>query len=312
VTARTGGGGPERIGGYRPLALPGGPGARRPGFFRWWPIARTGMGLVFSYRLLWLFFLLGLANFLFYSAIVYFVAEVEVELVRRGVGLPPFVKKFIFTGTGKSYRDFIFGQGTVVMLFLAFAGSVLVGGEFRSRAVAFYLSKPIGKLHYLLGKLAAASGLAALITLAPALVLFLEYGAFTESLDYFIENQRILWAILAYGAVVSVATSVVLLGIAALLQRMIAVLAAWGAIFVFLPLVALTLKEIGERAGVDHWGWDLLSFWKLLWWISDAFFLVDVDVPEGRLWCSLGVLSLWVALSLGIFWRRVRAVEVVR
>lgn len=287
-------------------------GKPRSAIFRWWPILRTGIKLVFRRKVFWLFFLLASLNFIFNFAVVYFLAQLEAGVAEKGMALPRFLKEKLFTGTGDGYRDFISVQGTVVMIFLAFAGSVLVGNDFRFRLVAFYLSKPIGKLHYFFGKLGAVAGLTGMITLLPALILYLEYGAFTESLEYYRGSGRIFWAILGYGSLVSFSSAVLLLGIAALFQRTIPIVVAWGTVFVFLPTVALIFRQISRERGDEAWGWALLDFWALLRWISNAFFGIREEVYAERLPYAIGVLFLWLAASLWLFFKRVQAVEVVR
>lgn len=290
----------------------GAPRPLRSRLLGFWPIARTGLGLVLRRRLFWVFLVLALANFLFFSAMVYFLAELKAEFLKRGRSLPPFVESFVFTGNGRSYRDFVFSQNVVVMLFLALAGSVLVGNDLRARTLTFYLAKPIGRLQYFLGKLTAAAALAALITLVPALLLYLEYGVFTESLDYFRSSTNILGAILAYGALVSVSSSVLLLGIAAGLERPVAIVSAWAALFLFLPVLANLLRSVTETLHGEAWLWGLLDFWSLLGWLSSSLFgLADEVHPERVPW-ALGALALWVLAAAVVFWRRVRAVEVVR
>ena len=44
------------------------------------------------------------------------------------------------------------------MIVLALAGSVLVGNDFRFGSLPFYLSKPLGRWHYVLGKCLAVGG----------------------------------------------------------------------------------------------------------------------------------------------------------
>ena len=55
-------------------------------------------------------------------------------------------------GSAETYRNFIHYQGYMVMIVLALAGSVLVGNDFRYGSLPFYLSKPLRRWHYLLGK----------------------------------------------------------------------------------------------------------------------------------------------------------------
>jgi hypothetical protein len=267
------------------------------------------MKQVFARKIVWLFLFLGLLNFLFHFAMVYMAAELKAH---TGLEVPRMVDRFDFTGSGRSYRNFISYQGTLVMVLLAFSGAVLVGNDFRFRAVAFYLSRPVTKVHYFLGKLAAASGIAALITLVPAVVLFFEYGAFTDSLDYYWKTRGALLAILAYGALVSVASATVLLGVAALLQRTLPILIGWGAVFVLLPGVERAINAAFVGAGSEGWAWGVINFWRVLRWAGNLFFDIDREIYFERLPWTAASLAAWIGVSLWLFWRRVHAVEVVR
>src|SRR5262245_17319558 len=121
---------------YRPWS-----GRRRGRALLFWAIGRRGLGLVFRRKIFWLFLLIALFGFLFYSAVIYLQAQVEGRVHFR---LPPNMREaFPFAGNGAAYGSFIFLQGTVVMVLLALAGGILVGNDFRSNALPFYLSKPI-------------------------------------------------------------------------------------------------------------------------------------------------------------------------
>jgi len=280
-----------------------------PRALRWQPIARVGVASVLRRRLFWLFLGIGLISFLFQFAVVYFIVQIQTQVSQGGVSLPPAVRSAVFTGTGQSYRDFISVQSTVVMLFLGFAGTILVGNDFHRRALAFYLAKPVRKVDYFFGKLSAAIFLTALITLVPALILYVEFGSLTESLDYFRTSGRILAAIIGYGALVSVSSAILILGIAALFKRTIPILVAWGAIFIFLPGIA---EICSSASDARPWQWDLLSFWDVQRWISNCFFGIEPDKYLERLPYALAVLAGWMVLGVWLFWSRVRAVEVVR
>jgi ABC-type transport system involved in multi-copper enzyme maturation permease subunit len=257
----------------------------------------------------WAILALASLNFLFHSAIIYFVAQFSTVLSQGNARVPPLLRAFLFTGSGTSYRDFLFAQSVAVMMLLSIGGAILVGNDFRYRSLSFYLARPIGRREYFLGKLGAVSGLALLVTLVPTLALYLEYGLFTESFDYFRDNLRILWAILATGTLLGVSSGVILLGVAALLERTVLVLLVWGGIFVFLPLAAEVLADASR--GV--WQWHLLNLWAVLRWIADAAFGVDTHGDAAtRLPWAIGVLALWIGLSFLAFVRKVRAVEVVR
>ncbi len=104
-------------------------------------------------------------------------------------------------GQENGYVAFMYRQSIVVMILLAFSGSLLVGHDFRFRSLPFYLSRRIDRRHYIVGKLLAVSTLIAMLTILPALLLFIEYGMFTGSLDYWTRNWQIPISVLGYGAV---------------------------------------------------------------------------------------------------------------
>ena len=91
----------------------------------------------------------------------------------------------------------------MVMIVLALAGSVLIGNDFRYGSLPFYLSKPLSRRHYLLGKGLAVAVFINLLTTLPALALFVEYGLI-YSWDHLIRNSYLVVGILAYGAVLTV------------------------------------------------------------------------------------------------------------
>ncbi len=278
----------------------------RPAAMAWWPIARIGLKLVMKRWIFKVFLGLGLMTFLFFSTMIYFLADLR----KRGLpqGAIDFAEQFAFTGKGEAYRDFISYQNIGVMLLLAISGTVLVSNDFRFRSLTFYLSKPLGRGQYFLGKLAAISMLVGMLTLLPCLVLFIEYGLFSESFDYFIESGGIFFAILGYGLLVSVSMSVLLLGVAALLRRTISIVMVWGLIFVFLPRIDALLRA---GTGTRHWG--MLHFWGLLSRLGDIFFGVNPEPGTMALLPleAVGALAAWLSIALWVFWRKTRAVEVV-
>jgi hypothetical protein len=294
---------------YRPWE-----GRRRRLGLRIWPIARSGTMLVLKRWTFWGVFFLGLMSFLFEFSRIY-LTGVQARLATRGQPIPPFLREItrhvFFDASGEDYREFMMAQSTVLMLLLGFAAPFLIGNDFRYRAFAFYFSKPIGRWHYFAGKLLAASNLAALLTVLPATVLFFEYGLFTESFDYYLDNWRILLAIVLTGALVSLVFSTILLGVASLLERTVPILVVWGGIFVFLPIIANQLRRtFGALQGGDPWAWGLIDPWSSMRWISKALFDVDAESYSARVPWAAATLGAWMAAAILVFWRRLRRVEV--
>jgi ABC-2 type transport system permease protein len=292
--------------GYRPWR-----GVRRSQLLRFWPIARKGLYLVFKKRVFRVFLVLGLLNFLFLSAVIYLQAQVEGKIGSRM--FPRMREAFPFTGAGEAYQDFIYRQGMVVMMMLGLGGGLLVGNDFRSNALPFYLSKPIGKVHYFLGKLAAGAVLAGLLTLAPALALFVQYGAFTESFAYYTENLRLLGAIAAYGGLVSVSSALFILAVASVFKRTVPIILVWGGLFVLLPATVEIIRNIYQDRGYpEPWRWALLDLWADQRWLARSLFGIHQEVYAERWPYAALVLGGAALISLVVFWRRIAAYQVVR
>lgn len=128
----------------------------------WWLIARTGV------RLLWkksMFFLL------FVSYIPFFVRAVQIFLVTQmsdqihidGLQVDP-----------KFFMDFLKGWPHFFLLvFLILAGAGLIANDKKFKAFSIYFSKPVGFWDYVGGKWLVLAFYGSLVTLAPALLLFL-------------------------------------------------------------------------------------------------------------------------------------------
>lgn len=226
-----------------------------PSAWACWPIARTALLLVLRRKLFWLLLAMAGMNFLFIFATIYLKAQIAAE--------NPAIKRFVdqvlrsVTGTGETYRDFMFTQGTVTMLLLAFAGTTIIGDDQRQGGLTFYLSRRIVLWHYVAGKLLAIGLLISLTTTLPALVLYVEYGLLTDSTTYFYENLSILRGILGYGLVLSVTLGLLLFALSSWLQKTVPLVMAWACLFVLLPAVALLLREV-----YNDRNWQLLMLWR--------------------------------------------------
>lgn len=273
----------------------------------WWAVAtimRTGLALIFRRWLFWILIGLGLLNFLFHFAFVYLKATL---LVQNG-DFAKFLDNFQVTGTGDAYADFMNAQAAVTTLLLAFAGSTLVGSDYRQGGMVFYLSRAIGKRHYIIGKLLAIAAVVAVITIVPTLVLFAEYGLLTTT-EYFTDNWRILVGILGYGAVLATVQSVMLFAVAAWVPRTVPLVMTWLGLFVLLATLAHTLHEIQ-----DNRRWLLLALWEDMYRVGQWCFGSKSDTRP--LSASMGeyfaVLAGVCVVGLLLIIRRIRAVEVVR
>ncbi|MCO6459632.1 MAG: hypothetical protein J5I93_30320 [Pirellulaceae bacterium] len=277
----------------------------RPSWLACWPIARTGVVLVVRRKIFWLLLGLALINFLFFFAMIYLKAQLSVQ----HPGFRNFVDELLssVSGKGKTYLEFMFAQGTVTMLLLAFAGETLIGADFRRGGLTFYLSRRITRWQYLLGKLLAIGVLVWMTTTLPALALYIEYGLLTDSLAYFGQNQRILLGILGYGLLLAVVLSLLLFALASWLRRTVPLIMSWACVFVFLPSVGGLL-----RSAFDDRRWLLLNLWdnvRLLGaWCFGALSGGDRELSVG----ALVIVGLVCLISAVTSIPRLRATQVVQ
>src|SRR5205823_6326742 len=150
----------------------------------------------------------------------------------KGIGAMVFQarKALHLDGSAEEFRVFFGFQGTMVVIVLALAGSVLVGNDYHFGSLPFYLSKPLGPWHYLAGKCLAVAVFVNLMTTLPALALYAQYGLLNTA-DYFVENLDLLAGLLGYGLVLTVFLSLLLVATASWLRQTIPLVMAWTTLF---------------------------------------------------------------------------------
>jgi len=272
----------------------------------WWAcltLARVGLGIIFRRWVFWVLIGLGLMNFLFHFAFIYLKAT----LIIQSRDLERFLDSFKVTGTGGAYADFMNLQAAITMLLLAFAGSALIGSDYRQGGMVFYLSRAIDRRHYIVGKLLSIASVVAVITVIPAIVLYVEYGMLSNSLTYFRENWRILVGILGYGFVLASVQSVLLFAVAAWVPRTVPLVMSWLGLFALLGALAEALWRINRNER-----WKLISLGEDMHQAGIWFFGMAPTDPRPSLTETVGVLVGVCAAGLLLIIRRVRAVEVVR
>src|SRR5919202_5518792 len=214
-----------------------------------WPIARVGLRMMFRYWPFWVIYGLGLMVFLLFFFGQYLLAWAETQTAETDVRVGGFgradprdlvrVLRHILklNGTGETYRNFFWYQGYIVMVVLALAGAMLVGNDIRHGSMPFYLSKPIARWHYVLGKCLAVGVFINMMTTLPALVLFVQFGLLS-SWDYFRDHPELFLGILGYGLVLTVTFSLLLVATASWLKRTVPMIMTWATIFLFPRLLA--------------------------------------------------------------------------
>jgi ABC-2 type transport system permease protein len=260
---------------------------------RFWPITREALRMVLSKRA----FLLLMAG-----AFVPFVVRVgQIYIVTRfpeaGRMLPV---------DGRLFGEFLGQQVGFAILIAIFGASGLVANDLRTGAILAYLSRPLTRRDYMLGKLLVPLLLTAAVTLAPGILLYFTGLSLAPELYLKWELAWIGPAVVAYGLAISLVISLLTLAISALSRSArVAGLALFGVI-VGTEMVRTVLQH-GFRQRYAM----LLSVQADLRALGQALFgLTDRDVTVAWGWAAL-VLALVALACLWILRSRVRAVEIV-
>ena len=270
-------------------------------------MVRVGLLQVFRRKSYWIVLVLGLFQFLAFWAVIWAVTQLKDLPTEAREGM---LEGFGFSaaprpGRENGYTMFIERQSVVVMILLTFTGSLLVGSDFRNNSLAFYLSRSIDRRHYIVGKLLTVGVLVSLLTTMPAMLLFVEYGMFTSSFDYWLTQWRIPLSLLFYGGVLATVLSIALVTLSSYLHRMAPIAITWASLFVLLRAMRGLMKEKSIY-------WGLIDPWRDMHYVGRLAFDQFRNDDERRFaYCAAGLLAGVCAICLIALVRRVRAVEIV-
>jgi ABC-type transport system involved in multi-copper enzyme maturation permease subunit len=285
-------------------------------------MARVSLRLMFRRRLLWGLFALGLLVFSFFFYAQYLVVWITTQLTTETVrfaGIPvtvadltKFLNRLSLNGTDHTFGNFIWFQGYVLVIVLALAGSVLVGNDFFHGSLPFYLAKPIGRWHYVLGKCLAIGAFVNIMTTLPAVVLWLQAGLLYDWKTYYGNNLHLLAGVLGYGLVLTVTLSLLVVATAVWVRRTVPMVMVWMGVFVLLRLFAVVLVD-GLKLDPR---WRLIDLWNDLYLLGLWCLQVDPATIRPQPMPEVGGAALVVAgvcaASLLYLRKRVQAVEVVQ
>jgi ABC-2 type transport system permease protein len=260
---------------------------------RFWPITREALRLVLVRRAF-----LGL---LAASFVPFVVRVIQIYIVTRfpeaGRVLPI---------DGRLFGDFLNQQIVFTLLLSIFGASGLVANDLRTGAILVYLSRPLTRRDYVLGKLGVPMALNLAVTLAPGLLLYVA-GLMLAPDQY--AKAELWWiapAIVLHAVTISLVVSLVTLAISSLSKSGRIAGIAFAAGFIGLEAVRGVLQGgLHRREAV------LLSLKADLNAIGTALF-GTVDPTSGVHWAW--AVAVLVAVTVGCLFvlrARVRAVEIV-
>jgi len=261
---------------------------------RFWPITREALRLILARRAFLGLLLVAWGQFLFRVIQIYVVTR----LPEAGRVLPI---------DGRMFGQFLGIQTLFTLLLSIFAGAGPIAHHPRTGAILVYLSRPLTRRDYVLGKLGVLMALNLSVTLVPGLLLYLIAIALAP--DQFAQ-WSLAWigpAVVLQSAVTSLVMSLIALAVSSLSRSArVAGLGFFGLVF-GLEIVRGVLRALYDRpeSALLSVQADLQSLGNALFGITDRAFQLPWAYPALVLFAvSLGCLAILRA--------RVRAVEIVR
>ncbi len=203
------------------------------------------------------------------------------------------------------FRNTLLVQGLFLLLICIWPGATLISGDLKSNAIQLYLSKPLSRVHYVLGKLAIIAGIGALLLPAPGLLLFLMEVGLSTSTKFITSYFWLPLAILGYSVVVIGGASLVVLAVSSMTRS------ARYAGLLFFALVFFSQAGAGLlRLITGTHAFIVLSLTALVDQVGALFFGGEVEYGLHPI-PSFLMYALVVGISLLVLRWRVKAVEIV-
>jgi ABC-2 type transport system permease protein len=267
-------------------------GGRREAHGRtWWVIARAGVMERLRERKFLGLLLVAWGPFLVRAVQLYVAANYSQA-------------SFLAPSAG-TFREFLTQQSLFVFFITLYVGSGLIANDRRANALQIYLSKPLTRVEYVVGKLTTLLIFLTAVTWLPAILLLLLQMMFAGNLTFLAANLFLFPAITVFSAVLVLTSAFAMLALSSLSKsrRFVAVMYA-GLIF-FTAAMYQALRGItGSQA------WAFISPGDVLDVFSRVIFRVT-----GPTALPFPAAVLFVVLLLGasilVLERRVRGVEVV-
>jgi ABC-2 type transport system permease protein len=284
-------------------------------------MARLALIMLLRRKLFWaLYAIAGLVFFFFFYG-QYIIVWIQMQTASQSVQIMggrmsmgeivKFLDQLQLNGSGFTFSSYIWFQGYVGMIILALAGSILVGNDFHHGSLPFYLSKPISRWHYILGKCLGIGLFINLLTTLPAIVLFLQAGLLYDWQAYYLDHWRDFFGILAYGSILTITLSLVLVATSVWLRRTVPLIMVWAGIFVLCRLMGGLLVN---NLQLDP-SFKLIDLWNNLYLLGLWSFGLSPDTSKGNaqphIWQAALTVGIICTASTIYLRRRIQAVEIV-
>jgi len=219
-------------------------------------------------------------------------------------------------------------QGAFAFILTVLVAPPLISRDLSNNALPLYLSRPLSRSEYVLGKMAVVGFLLSLVTWVPGLLIFF-FQASLSGLGWLWANLWMIWAIFFGSMAWIILLSLIALAVSSLVKwRVVASGALVGLFFVPSAFGEIINNLFLTRSGhlISLWA-TMVNVWSGLFGlferqtgrvrgrVSNPIYdgqFVDIALLEPPLWASWLVIGIACAICVWLLSRKVRAYEVIK
>src|SRR6185369_13202226 len=178
-------------------------GTRQPVGHAWSVIAWSGIRAMLAKKAYLFLMIVSFVPFVVNAVRIYFTANY------------PQAGSF-FQVTPSTYRSFLDSQGIFVFFMTIWAGAGLIANDRRANALQIYLSKPLLRTEYIVGKWSVLLAFLLTVTMVPGLLLILLHVMFAGSFQFIVQNKHVIPSVILGSMLTVIVSSITMLALSSL------------------------------------------------------------------------------------------------
>jgi ABC-2 type transport system permease protein len=207
--------------------------------------------------------------------------------------------------TAQTFREFLDQQSVFVFFITIYVGAGLIANDKRANALQIYLSKPLTRVEYIVGKLVTLLIFLVAVTWVPAILLLVLQMLFAGNFTFIRANLFLVPAITLFSAILVMVSSCAMLALSSLSKSRRFVAMMYAGLIFFTAAMYQALRGITASRS-----WAVISPEDVLDVVGEVIFR-SPGTPAVPMWVAILDIALIVGVSLWILERRVRGVEVI-
>jgi len=207
--------------------------------------------------------------------------------------------------SAQTFRDFLGQQGIFVFLITVYVGAGLIANDRRANALQLYLSKPVTRAEYILGKMTVLATFLMAVTWLPAILLLMLQIAFSGDFSFLKANSSLIASVTLHSLLVVIVITFGMTALSSLSRSSRFVGILFAGVLIFSDAMFNALRFITGSTAIS---W--VSIQASLDQVGDVIFR-QAPRHQTPVAVSFLVLLAVVVISASVLERRVRGVEVV-